>query len=67
MTDRPGAPGSNSKTKGEKQMELYAITIEAIAQRTITLAADSIAEAEAVAKNVFDFPVEMMEIGRAHV
>ena len=43
-------------------MQLYAITIEAIAQRTITLAADSIAEAEAVAKNVFDFPVEMMEL-----
>lgn len=43
-------------------MKLYAITIEAVAQRTITLAADSLAEAKAAAVNMFDFPAEMLEL-----
>jgi hypothetical protein len=56
VTDRPGAPGSNfKKPKEKKQMQIYAITLEATAQRTITLAAGSLAEAEARAKDFFDF------------
>ena len=43
-------------------MQLYAITIEATAQRTITLAAASLAEAQATALDIFDFPVEMMQL-----
>lgn len=43
-------------------MQLYAITIEATAQRTITLAAATLEEAQAVALNIFNFPVEMMQL-----
>ena len=43
-------------------MQLYAITIEATAQRTITLAADTHAEAKAAALNIFNMPFEMMQI-----
>ncbi len=43
-------------------MQLYAITIEATAQRTITLVAASLAEASAVALNIFDFPAETMQL-----
>lgn len=43
-------------------MQLYAITIEATAQSTITLAAATLAEAQRLALNIFDFPAEPLEL-----
>ena len=42
-------------------MKLFAITVEAIAQQTITIAADSQAEAEAAARCAVEFtkPLEL--------
>ena len=42
-------------------MHLFTITIEATAERTITLAAASLAEAESAALNLIDIAPAMME------
>ena len=43
-------------------MQLFAVTIEATAQRTITLAASSIAEAQATALDLFEFPADALDL-----
>ena len=43
-------------------MQLYAITIEATAQQTIILAAASLAEAQATAKDLFEFNEAIREL-----
>jgi hypothetical protein len=43
-------------------MQLYAITIEATAQQTITLAAASLEAAQATAKFLFDFDEAIREL-----
>ena len=42
-------------------MQMFTITIEATAERTITLAAASLAEAQAAALNLVDIAPAMME------
>lgn len=43
-------------------MQLYAITIEATAQQTITLAAATLEEAAITAKDLFDFDEAIREL-----
>jgi hypothetical protein len=55
VTDTPADRGHIKKSTTERQsMKLFTVTVRVTAERTITLAADSVVEASEAAQELFD-------------